>query len=99
MYCWEPSFAGQRCGLSTMSATTLSGANTRSGLQVTRCYLRRRRGVSALSRVRKNSVTAEKNVEPSWLAPSQVVEHGVGTQNVASLLLVLPCLDRFRTWL
>ena len=48
-YCWEPSFAGQRCGLSTMSATTLWGANTRSGLQATRCYLRRRRGVSALS--------------------------------------------------
>jgi hypothetical protein len=48
-YCWEPSIAGQRCGLSTMSATTLWGANTRSGLQATRCYLRRRRGVSALS--------------------------------------------------
>jgi len=45
-YCWEPSFAGQRCVLSTMSATTLWGANTRSGL---RAYLRRRRSVSALS--------------------------------------------------
>ena len=40
-YCREPSFAGQRCVLSTMSASALWGANTRSGLQATRAAVAR----------------------------------------------------------